>query len=112
MQHHSALSGQRSAAPAAIGRLAFRGRHGEYERAGRRGACACRPHSHPDPPTPPPAPAVGKRGLSAGVRAESSSKETLSPLEVLKRENELLRKTIEATGEGGLAPLGAASWGS
>lgn len=33
-----------------------------------------------------------------GPRADSASNETLSPLEILKRENELLRQTIEATG--------------
>lgn len=48
------------------------------------------------------------RGFTSRVRADA--KETLSPLEILKRENELLRKTIESTGVRGGLGLGAASW--
>lgn len=53
------------------------------------------------PMAPTPASPAGSRpgrGLVARTRADSASKETLSPLEILKRENELLRQTIEATG--------------
>nr|BAF98234.1 starch branching enzyme II [Parachlorella kessleri] len=39
---------------------------------------------------------LGRR-LIANVRSDSPSNETLSPLEILKRENELLRRTVEAT---------------
>ena len=40
---------------------------------------------------------LGRR-LITNVRSDSPSNETLSPLEILKRENELLRRTVEATG--------------
>lgn len=61
-------------------------------------------HLTADAPPPPPPPAAGKKAPLRGSVAPRAEQGESQPLEVLRRENELLKKTISTAETAGKQP--------